>query len=281
MTETKLRVMTDLIERHCRALTYTLAENTIIKRRELLRRMDRDLPMGLEEATVEELSDWLAGPPPRRDRKGWSRQTRATYFGHMAAFYDWACDSRDPHLSWNPAAAMARPRVPKGKPKPITDDVLAEALSVAGRWYLAELLAAYASCRCCELAVIRREDVNQHTITIVGKGDKTRVVPTHPLVWEAVRDLPPGRLVPGTPATISRGARDHFDRTGMPAVTMHRLRHWFATTALENGADLLTVSKLMGHASTATTVVYCEISDRQRISAVLALPVLTSAPAST
>lgn len=266
--------MTDLIERHLAHLRQRgLSDNTIHDRKALLRRMDAELPLGLEQALVEELSNWLG-------REGWSRQTRATYFGHVKGFYDWACDDRDPHLSWNPAAPLARPRVPRGVPKPVTDEELAEALRVAGPWYLAELLAAYGTCRCCELAILTRGDVNQHTTTIIGKGGKTRVVPTHPLVWEAVRDLPFGRLVPGTPATISKGARDHFDRTGMPAVTMHRLRHWFATTALANGADLLTVSLLMGHSSTQTTRVYCEISDRQRRAAVQALPVL-HAPAST
>lgn len=273
MTGMKLRVMTDLIERHCAHLRQRgLSDNTINDRKALLRRMDAELPMGLEEATVEELSNWLG-------REGWSRQTRATYYGHLVGFYAWACDPRDPHLSWNPAASLTRPKVPKGVPKPITVEELGECLRLAGRWYLPQILAAYGTARCCELATLCRHDVNRHTITIVGKGDKTRVVPTHPLVWEAVRDLPPGRLVPGTAADISRGARRHFDRTGMPAITLHRHRHWFATTALENGADLVTVSKLMGHASTQTTLRYLEISDRQRVSAVLALPVLT--PAST
>lgn len=274
MTTATLRVMTDLIERHSAHLRQRgLSDNTINDRRALLRRMDTDLPMGLEEATVEELSNWLG-------REGWSRQTRATYYGHVAGFYEWACDPRSPHLDWNPAASLTRPKVPRGLPKPVTDDELGECLRLAGRWYLAEILAAYGSARCCELATIERRDVNEHTITIVGKGDKTRVVPTHPLIWAAVRDLPPGRIVPGTAEQISKGARDQFDRTGMPDITLHRLRHWFATTALANGADLLTVSLLMGHSSTRTTVVYCEISDRQRRSAVQALPVLF-APAST
>lgn len=271
MTGNTLRVMTDLIERHCRALAFTHADSTISDRRALLRRMDAELPLGLEEATVEELADWLGRP-------GWSRQTRGTYYTHIRSFYDWA--ETDGHLDWNPAASLARPRVPKGVPKPVTDDELAQALRLAGRWRTAQLLAAYGGLRCCEIAGVRREDVNVHTITVTGKGGKTRVIPTHPLIWDAVRDLPPGRLVPGTPAQVSRGARRHFDRTGMPEVTLHRHRHWFATTALANGADLLTVSLLMGHSSTRTTVVYCEISDRQRRSAVHALPVLF-APAST
>lgn len=265
--------MTDLIARHCAHLTARgLSDNTINSRRDLLRRMDAELPMGLEEATVEELSDWLARP-------GWSRQTRGTYFGHVKGWYDWACDPRDPHLDWNPAASLTRPRVPKGVPKPVTDDELRQALETAGRWLLPFTLAAYAGLRCCELAVIERRDVNEHTITITGKGDRTRVVPTWAPAWSLIRDRA-GRLVAGNPEQISKGARDHFDRTGQPDVTMHRLRHWFATSMLANGADLLTVSLLMGHADTKTTVRYCQISDRQRASAVAALPVLTTAPAS-
>lgn len=273
MPETKLRVMTDLIERHCAHVTAGgLSDNTINSRRAQLRRMDAELPMGLEEATVEELGEWLARP-------GWSRETRRTYFNHMKAFYDWATDPRRPHIDWNPAASMTRPKAPKGMPKPVTDDELFDVLTSARTWEVAFLLAAYGGLRCCELATIERRDINQHTITITGKGGKVRVVPTHPLIWAAVRDLPRGHLVAGTAGQISKSARDHFDRTGMPAVTMHRLRHWFATTALAAGADLLTVSLLMGHASTQTTRVYCEISDKQRRTAILALPVLTSAPA--
>lgn len=274
MTRTKLRVMTDLIERHCAHLRQRgLSDNTINSRRLQLRRMDAELPMGLEEATVEELSNWLG-------QEGWSRQTRATYYMHTVGFYEWACDARDPHLDWNPAASLHRPKVPKGIPKPVTDAELATALADAGKLRVATILAAYAGLRCCELATIERNDVNEHTLTIIGKGDKPRVVPTHPLVWEAVRNLA-GRLVAGTPETISKAGRDHFDRIGLPAVTLHRLRHWFASKALENGADLLTVSLLLGHASTQTTVRYCAISDGQRRSAVATLPVLTSTPASS
>lgn len=268
MAGTKLRVMTDLIGRHCAHITSRgLSDNTIEDRRALLARMDRDLPMGLELATVEELSDWLG-------RRGWSRQTRCTYYTHVKSFFDWACSAE--HLDYNPAESLTRPRVPKGIPKPVTDEEMAEILRLAGGWLVAIVLAAYAGLRCCELATIERRDINEHTLTILGKGDKMRVVPTHPLVWVEVRDLA-GRLVDGSPGQISKSARDHFDRTGMPTVTMHRLRHWFATSMLAGGADLLTVSQLLGHASTATTVRYCQISDGQRRSAIAALPVLTHA----
>lgn len=269
MTGAKLKVMSDLIERHCVHLTAGgLSDRTIDKRRELLRRVDRDLPMGLEQATVEELQGWLA-------RANWSRQTKATYYGHIKGFFDWACDERQPHLDWNPAASLIRPSVPRGAPKPVTDAELAEALRTAGPFRVSILLAAYAGLRCCELATVDRRDVNEHTITVVGKGDKTRAIPTADIVWSTVRDQR-GKLVRGTAASISARSFEHFVRVGLAGVTMHRFRHWFATTMLQAGADLLTVSELLGHSSPQTTARYCQITDGQRRSAVATLPVLVA-----
>ncbi len=58
----------------------------------------------------------------------------------------------------------------------------------------------------------------------------------------------------------------------------HAARHSFATNLLENSpdGDLLTVSKLLGHKSIQSTLVYAHIRDSRKIAAVKGLPKLKS-----
>ena len=51
-------------------------------------------------------------------------------------------------------------------------------------------------------------------------------------------------------------------KAGLPTVTVHGLRHIYATLLLENGASLSKISAVLGHSSINTTFeYYCDISD--------------------
>jgi integrase len=52
----------------------------------------------------------------------------------------------------------------------------------------------------------------------------------------------------------------------------HTARRTFATMALETGADLLTVAKLLGHTGLSTVTKYAKVRDKLKIEAVNALP---------
>ena len=51
-------------------------------------------------------------------------------------------------------------------------------------------------------------------------------------------------------------------RNGLPTLTVHSLRHMFATVLIENGVPLVKISALLGHSSINTTFeYYCEVMD--------------------
>jgi integrase len=56
-----------------------------------------------------------------------------------------------------------------------------------------------------------------------------------------------------------------------PNLGFHTLRHTFATRLLRSGTDIVTVQRLMGHASIKTTMVYVHPEDKEKKSAVLRL----------
>ena len=54
------------------------------------------------------------------------------------------------------------------------------------------------------------------------------------------------------------------DRTGLPRVGAHRLRHTVATELLRAGAPLQEIAQVLRHASTATTAIYAKV-DREAL----------------
>lgn len=277
--------MSDLIDAHLRHIRAAgLVEATTVESRNyLLRRLDRTLPMGLDQATTEELEDFLASPTLQA-------QSRRTYYNHIVQYFRWATDPRRPQLDYDPSAGMRRPRAARGVPKPVTNEQLALALAeLEEPWRTYVVLAAYAGARCCEIATIEKEDITEARTRIRGKGDKTRVLKTHEEVWRSVEPFPAGRLAyrimdgrPASPLYISARTIDELERVGLDGVTLHRFRHWYATTMLRprefggSGASLRCVQENLGHASPTSTAVYTLVSDEERDAGIDALPTFTA-----
>lgn len=102
-----------------------------------------------------------------------------------------------------------------------------------------------------------------------GKGAKERQVPLSPRLLTTLRDYwkdyrPTDLLFPGKSAsktyadrTIQKAIKEAALKAGIrKRVFPHILRHSYATGMLEAGVDLMTLSRLLGHASFVTTMVY-------------------------
>ncbi|MDE7419782.1 MAG: tyrosine-type recombinase/integrase [Muribaculaceae bacterium] len=67
-------------------------------------------------------------------------------------------------------------------------------------------------------------------------------------------------------------AKENCDcRRNKKKVTFHVSRHTFATMMLTAGADLYTISKLIGHADIRTTQIYSKVVDKKKQKAVALL----------
>ena len=257
---------------HIRAGGYS--KHTIEDRQELLARLDRQLPYGIASVATEDLERWLGAlgvKPP-----SW---TLCTYYTAIKAFYGWAARSRK--LDFDPSAGLARPRQPEPDPHPATDDQLRLALTLPPPYGTAVLLAAYAGLRCAEVCGLDRGDVTAEWVRVLGKGGRVRRVGTHQLIWAAVAGLPPGRIVRHrhgeyNPRQFSQSVSKRLTGLGMPEVTLHWFRAWYATTQLRAGVNIRTVQENLGHKQVTTTQIYTATTDRERRDAITALPILSS-----
>lgn len=263
--------MDDLIEEHIAALALTHSPDTIQARHNVLRRLHEDLPKGLGEATTEQLRAWLS----RKHLSPWSRYT---YTSHVLAAYRWW--TRRGNLDGDPTADIERPSQPRGIARPIKEMHLAILLAQPEPMPTIALLGGYGGLRRSEICDVDREHVDEDLIIVVRPkgGHGAQTVPTHPIIWEHIKDLPDGPVVRWHGGRMRRMDLTHlWERTrldlGLPKeLVPHMLRHRYGTVIQREGRDLRVTQECMRHASVASTQIYTQVTDRQRAAAVALLP---------
>lgn len=137
---------------------------------------------------------------------------------------------------------------------------------------LAYMLAAFCGLRRSEIYALNKEDFTNGMVFIKSavlycqgngtviekpKRDKERAVPVPDFVYEAIPEgsglLFKKRIVP---KDVNSVLRDMCLAKRIEVFTIHSLRHWYATSQLEGGIDLPTVSAAMGHSNIATTQMF-------------------------
>ena len=136
--------------------------------------------------------------------------------------------------------------------------------------------------RVSELVGMKLNDIEweKGIFTCFGKGSKERKVPLGKSALEFLT-----RYMPARQRLLQRGnshrvfiemggysmsrqkiwqlVKEYGRQAGISHITPHLLRHSFATTLLEHGADLRSVQLLLGHADIGTTQIYTHVTDEK------------------
>jgi site-specific recombinase XerD len=175
-------------------------------------------------------------------------------------------------------SALPYPRTSKRLPTVLSQQEVCQLLRAASELRCrALLMTAYgAGLRVSELTHLRVHDIDSQRMVVhvrQGKGARDRTVMLGSALlrvlrqyWRAYRPetwLFPGRD-PARPLSARR-VQDLCTRAGRAAalprrVTVHVLRHSFATHLLEAGVDLRVIQLLLGHGSLRTTALYTHVS---------------------
>jgi integrase/recombinase XerC len=184
-------------------------------------------------------------------------------------------------LSIDPMSKVVLPKMPKVLVKdiPATDlhNMFArfpwEEVQNGDRDRLLLLLLYTTGMRLSELIGLKVGDVDfhRHSLRVLGKRNKERIIPMHPEMVDwlkayLVNHAGPALFVtekgkPLYPVYVYRLVNHYLKLFSHAAKTSpHVLRHSFATHMLNNGANLLAIKDILGHANLSATQVYTKNS---------------------
>jgi integrase/recombinase XerC len=199
-------------------------------------------------------------------------------------FYDYLIQHKE--FTQNPVIGLRAPKSAKTLPQALSVDQTVKFVNIPGDDSLAlrdhaifELFYS-SGLRLSELVNldIDKLDLSDGTVTVTGKGNKTRIVPLGSHAVGAIQNWllqraiirvndknPDALFVTQQGRRITARAVQYRMKTwaikqGINAdVHPHMLRHSFATHVLQSSGDLRAVQEMLGHANISTTQVYTHL----------------------
>ena len=223
-----------------------------------------------------------------------SKRTQARTLSALHSFYDWLIlegERKD-----NPCDNVDAPKLGRYLPEVLSvEEVEAILASVdLESWNgirdraILEILYG-CGLRVSEAVMLKISDVyaEKGFVSVIGKGNKQRIVPVGEIALEAVERSLEVRPVPfdqkcedilflnkfGKPLSrvaMFKMVKKQAAEAGVAKeISPHTFRHSFATHLIENGADLRVVQEMLGHENILTTEIYTHIDTSTWQAAVL------------
>lgn len=213
-----------------------------------------------------------------------SKRSQARVLSSLHSFYKWMI--MEGEMTDNPSDAIEAPKLGKYLPAVLSVEEVERLIaavdldSAFGKRDRAMLETLYGlGLRVSELVSLRISSIwtEQGFVSVIGKGDKQRLVPLGGMARDAIRDYLEvrgpaadressdilflnrfGRAL--TRVAVFKMIKAYAVKAGISKeISPHTLRHSFATHLIENGADLRAVQEMLGHESILTTEIYTHI----------------------
>lgn len=213
-----------------------------------------------------------------------SKRSQARALSSLHSFYKWMI--MEGEMTDNPSDAIEAPKLGKYLPAVLSVEEVERLIaavdldSAFGKRDRAMLETLYGlGLRVSELISLRISSIwtEQGFVSVIGKGDKQRLVPLGGMARDAIRDYLEvrgpaadressdilflnrfGRAL--TRVAVFKMIKAYAVKAGISKeISPHTLRHSFATHLIENGADLRAVQEMLGHESILTTEIYTHI----------------------
>lgn len=251
-----------------------LSEITLKGYRRVLGAFAAAVPVPPDQITTDHIRSWLSC---LRTGDGLKKSSIQTYLTVIRSFFNWL--QAEEKISRNPMTRIRSAAVDRKQSRhPLTDEdveLVRGACETLQERAIYELLIS-SGCRLGEVVDVSADHINwqDRSLVVHGKGDKTRTVyfsvraKLAMQAWLAASHNPDvlftRSMSPYTPLT-PRGIEAILSRLGERAglaerLHPHKLRHTFASAALNAGMDITAIQQLLGHENLATTQIYAKLA---------------------
>ena len=241
------------------------------------------------------LSDLYAYMSFVSNKRSNSAYARARKVASLKSFFNYLTNKAK-LIDKNPAAELESPKIVKRLPRYLNIEESKQLLtSVEGehsaRDYAILTLFLNCSIRLSELVGLNLKSIKNNTLSVIGKGDKERIIPLNSACISAINEYLKVRPVDGvkdknalflserkqriSKATVQHLVKKYIVSAGLDPrkYSTHKLRHTAATLMYKYGhVDIRALQELLGHESISTTEIYTHLDSQQLRNAVESNP---------
>ena len=262
---------------------------------------DIDIPF-LQTVTLTDVYEFMNYVSTERENKSAARARKSS---SLRVFFRYLTNKTH-QLSENPVQELETPKQKKSLPKYLTLEQSLELLNAVDGPYQERdycILTLFLNCglRLAELVGLNLNDIRpDHTMRVVGKGNKERLVYLNSACQEAIDRYLKVRPNPTSYADkkalfishlnkrLGRQAVQNIDQKYLKRIGLdgqgystHKLRHTAATLMYQHGdVDIRVLKDILGHQNLGTTEIYTHLSSQQMEQAAAANPLSKVKPAS-